>query len=238
MVPYLSEFLGTMMLVALGTGVCAAQNLDGSFFKNSGAVFTILGWGLAVMLPAMAFGVQSGAHFNPVLTVALAVAGSFEWNLVAGYILAQMLGGFLGACFVFLVYKDHFALTLENGATKEDLRGVFCCSPSIPNPGMNILGEAAATFFLIFFIMSIPQSAADSGLNYLFVYCTVMACGFSFGATTGFAMNPARDTAPRLAYRLLIKGNADWGYGWIPIVGPFIGGLAGGWLAKVVTGWL
>ncbi len=238
MIPYLSEFIGTAMLVILGDGVCASLALDGSLFKGAGPVYTMLGWGLAVMLPAMAFGAQSGAHFNPCLTVALAVIGAFDWGMVPGYIIAQMLGGFVGACLVALVFKDQFALSKKNGYEDGAIRGVFCTGPAIPNTVMNFIGELAATFFLVFFIVCITPTAGDVGLNYFFVYAIIMSCGFSLGSTTGFAMNPARDTAPRLAYTVLFKGDGAWGYSWIPIVGPLVGGILGALLGSVVTGWL
>ena len=238
MIKYLSEFLGTMLLVALGNGVCAAQNLDGSFFKKSGAVYTMLGWGLAVMLPAMAFGSQSGAHFNPAVTIGFAMIHKVEWSYVPGYIIAQLLGGFLGACIVYLVYKDHIALTLQNGAAKEDIRGIFCTSPAIRNYKSNFVSEMVATFMLVFFIVCIPSAAANTGMSSLLVFAIIMSCGFSFGATTGFAMNPARDTMPRLAYKLLIRGDADAAYAWVPIFGPIVGGILGALLGNLVVGWI
>lgn len=235
---YIAEFIGTILLVLLGDGVCASLSLDGSLFKGAGPIYTMLGWGLAVMLPAMAFGTQSAAHFNPALTISLAVIGAFPWSGVLGYIVAQMLGGFVGAILVYVVFHDQFKLTLDNGAAKEDLRGIFCTGPAIRNLPMNVIGEAFATFALVFFIVSIGTGAklvGDVGLNYFFVYGIIMSCGFSLGSTTGFAMNPARDTSPRLAYAVLFHGDADWGYAWVPIVGSLIGGIVGALLASYTT---
>lgn len=236
MIPYLSEFIGTAMLVILGDGVCVSNTFDGCLFKGSGPIYIMLGWGLAVMLPAMAFGVQSGAHFNPALTISLAVIGAFEWGMVPGYIICQMLGGFVGACILWLIFKDQFDQATDPGAIK----GVFCTGPAIRNIPMNILGEAAATFFLVFFIVTIPADAA-SGLGKFFVNGIIMSCGFSLGSTTGFAMNWARDISPRLAHQVLPipnKGDSDWGYAIVPIVGPLIGGILGALLGNIVVGWL
>ena len=237
MLSYMSEFIGTALLVLLGDGVCAAVNLEKSGFKGGGAVYIMLGWGLAVMLPAMAFGAQSGAHFNPVLTVGLAVIGAFPWAAVPGYIVAQMLGGLVGAILVWVVYRPQFAATED----ADTIRGTFCTSPQVRNIPQNILYEAAATFALVFFIVAIGHAGmtnvSDVGLNYFFVYAIIMSCGFSLGGTTGFAMNPARDLSPRIAHAILPipnKGSSDWGYALVPVVGPLIGAILGALLASAV----
>ncbi len=237
--PYLAEFIGTAMLVALGLGTNASNSLEGSLFKGAGPVYVMMGWGLAVMLPAMAFGAQSAAHYNPVLTLGLAIAGLFSWKLVFGYMVAQMLGGIVGACLMWVVFRDQFDLT-EKTFKEESIgtnRGVFCTGPGIDNPVQNLIGELMATFFLVFFITTIPSMAGSIGLNYFFVNCIIMSCGFSYGATTGFAMNPARDTAPRIAYAILPFHYKDpnWKYAWIPIVGPLIGSILGALLGSYVA---
>ena len=241
MYPYLSEFIGTAMLVILGDGVCASTGLEGSLFKGSGPVYVMLGWGLAVMLPAMSFGFQSAAHFNPALTIGLAIAGLFPWSMVLGYIVAQMCGGFVGAIIVYLVFKDQFKLTEDTFGEDSvgTCRGTFCTGPAIRNLAQNVVGEFAATFFLVFFIVCITPTAGTVGLNYFFVFSIIMCCGFSLGSTTGFAMNPARDTAPRLAYFLLPfkYKDADWAYAWVPIVGPILGSACGALLGSLVTSW-
>lgn len=234
MLSYLSEFVGTALLVLLGDGVCASLNLEKSGFKNAGPVFCMLGWGLAVMLPAMAFGVHSGAHFNPVLTIALAVIGSFPWAAVPGYIIAQMVGGFVGAILVWLVFRPQFNATEDAAAIK----GTFCTGPQVRSIPQNIFCEAAATFCLLFFIVMLGNTAGagDVGLNYFFIYGIIMSCGFSLGSTTGFAMNPARDIGPRLAHAILPiphKGDSDWSYAIVPVVGPLIGAVLGALVASV-----
>ncbi len=221
----LAEFIGTMFLVILGDGVCATVSLTKSGFKGAPSTHILMGWGMAVMLPAFAFGAVSGAHFNPAVTIACAIRGQLAGSLVVPYIIAQMLGGFVGACMVWLLYKDHFDAT-EEMATK---RGVFCTAPSIPNPTMNFLSEFFATFCLVFFLQTIPAAAGISAVSWGLVYGVIVSMGASFGGLTGYAMNAARDTAPRIAYMVLpIKGkkDPDWGgYGWIPAVAPICGGI-------------
>ena len=221
----IAEFVGTCFLVLLGDGVCANVNLTKSGMKGAPTTHILIGWGMAVMLPAFAFGAVSGAHFNPAVTIGVAIRGGMAWGEVVPYIIAQMLGGFVGACIVWLLYKDHFDAT-EDMATK---RGVFCTAPSIPNKGLNFLSEFVATFCLVFFLAAIPANAGESAVSWGLVYGVIVSMGASFGGLTGYAMNAARDTAPRIAYCVLpIKGkkDADWGgYGWIPAVAPICGGI-------------
>jgi len=224
---YLCELIGTAMLVLLGDGVCMNVSLNKSGFKGSSTTIIGIGWGLAVMVPAFMFG-YSGASFNPVLTIALAVVGNFAWAEVPGYIIAQMLGGFIGASVLSLVYKDHLDATEKEGGST---LGVYCTGPSIPNPPMNVLQEACATFVLVLAILAIPSNYA---LPNFAVFGIIMACGMSFGGLTGYAMNPARDLSPRIAHAVWRKGDNNWGYAWIPVVGPLIGALVAGLLWKVV----
>ncbi len=235
MYPYLAEFIGTAMLVFMGDGVSAANSLEGSLFKGSGAVFTMMGWGLAVALPAMCFGAASGASFNPCLTIGLAVAGSFDWGMVPGYVIAQMLGGFCGACIMWLFWKDQFDATEDPGT----ILGVFCTGPAIPNVAMNVLSEALATMMLVTYLVLIPADAAAMGMNFIYVWLIIMSMGYSLGGTTGFAMNPARDLSPRCAHAVLPipnKGDSNWGYAWVPVVGPLIGGIVGALLGTWIGG--
>ena len=230
---YLAEFVGTCLLVILGDGVCCNVNLNKSGFKGGGAVYILIGWGMAVMVPAFTFGAASGAHFNPAVTIGAAIRGGMEWGLVPGYIIAQMLGGFVGAAILMVLFADHIKAT-EDDAT---IRGCFCTGPSIPNVGLNFLSEFVATFVLVFTLASIPGNCGDSGLSWVLVYGVIVACGASFGGLTGYAMNAARDTAPRIAYMVLgpNKGKKDpnWGYGWIPLVAPICGGIVASlvWMA-------
>lgn len=220
---YIAEFVGTLILVLLGDGVCCNVSLEKSGFKGGGAVYILIGWGMAVMVPAFTFGSVSGSHFNPAVTIGAAIRGGFDWALVPGYIIAQMLGGFCGAAILMLLFKDHIKAT----ATDDVVRGCFCTAPSIPNAFLNFLSEFVATFVLVFTLASIP---ADAGaVTWPLVYGVIVACGASFGGLTGYAMNAARDSAPRFAYQLLApnfgKKNANWAYGWIPLVAPICGGI-------------
>jgi glycerol uptake facilitator protein len=162
MLPYIAEFLGTMLLIILGDGVVANVTLNKSGMKGAGSIQITLAWGLAVMLPAFIFGAASGAHFNPALTLALAIEGSLAWGLVPGYIAAQFAGAILGAVIVYLMFKDQFDAT-EDPGTK---LGVFSTGPSIPNLPRNIFCEAVATFVLVFAIKGVP-AAAPAGVSNL-----------------------------------------------------------------------
>lgn len=233
MLPYIAEFVGTMLLILLGDGVVANVTLNKSGMKGAGSIQITLAWGLAVMLPAFIFGEASGASFNPALTIALAVNGSFAWSMVPGYIIAQIAGAFVGACLVYILFKEQFDAT-ENPAAK---LGVFSTGPSVPNTGLNILSEAIGTFVLIFAILGLAQVPnLDAGLAKLLVFGIIVSIGMSLGGLTGYAINPARDLGPRLAHAVLPikgKGSSNFAYGLIvPIIGPVLGGL----VAVVVYG--
>lgn len=235
MLPYLGEFLGTMILILLGDGVVANVSLNKSGMKGAGPVHITIGWGFAVMLPAFIFGAASGAHFNPALTVALAIAGSFSWSMVPGYIIAQMLGGILGGCLVYVLYKGQF----EETEDPNTLRGVFCTSPSIENKPLNFLSEIVGTFVLVFAIEGIGNVAGVGtiGLNYIFVFAIIVSIGMSLGGLTGYAINPARDIGPRIAHAILPikgKGSSRWDYAIVPLIGPMIGGALASWVFMAI----
>lgn len=227
MLPYIAEFLGTMLLILLGDGVVANVTLNKSGMKGAGSIQITFAWGLAVMLPAFIFGAASGAHFNPALTIALAVDGSMGWDLVPGYVIAQFAGAFTGACLVYILFKGQFDETPDAGTKL----GVFSTGPSIPNLPLNILSEAIGTFVLVFAIKGTNNVAGlgDMGLNYIFVFAIIVSIGMSLGGLTGYAINPARDLGPRLAHFLLPikgKGDSNWNYGVVTLVGPIIGAVA------------
>lgn len=227
MLPYIAEFVGTMLLILLGDGVVANVTLNKSGMKGAGSIQITFAWGLAVLLPAFIFGAASGAHFNPALTIALAADGSLAWSLVPGYIIAQLAGAFLGACLVYILYKGQFDAT-EDAGTK---LGVFSTGPSVPNTGLNILSEAIGTFVLVFAIKGLAQvpDLAD-GTGKFLVFAIIVSIGMSLGGLTGYAINPARDLGPRLAHAILPiheKGSSNFRYGLIvPIIGPIVGALA------------
>ena len=217
------EFIGTLVLVLLGDGVCAATSLNHCKAKGGGWVVIALGWGFAVMTGVLIAGPVSGAHLNPVVTLGLALAGLFPWASVAGYVVAQMLGGFVGAVLVWLFYKDHYKATQDQPDT---ILGTFCTMPAIKNPWRNFLSEVIATWLLVFAILAIGQDAGFGSLSPFPVTCIIMSIGMSLGATTGYAMNPARDLSPRCAHAVLpIAGKRDsgWWYSWIPVAGPAVG---------------
>ena len=225
MLPYIAEFLGTMILILLGDGVVANVTLNKSGMKGGGSIQITLAWGLAVMVPAFIFGAASGAHFNPALTLALAVDGSLAWGLVPGYIVAQFAGAFVGAVLVYVLFKCQFDAT-EDAGTK---LGVFATGPSIPNYTFNMLSEIIGTFVLVFGIKGISQVAGIApGLSNFLVFGIIVSIGMSLGGLTGYAINPARDIGPRLAHAILPikgKGSSNWKYAIVTLVGPIVGAL-------------
>ncbi len=216
------ELIGTLVLVLLGDGVCAAVSLNKSKAQGAGWTVIALGWGFAVMTGVLIAGPVSGAHLNPVVTLGLAIAGVFPWASVGGYIAAQMIGGFLGACLVYAFYKDHYDATADSPDT---LLGTFCTMPAIHSPFRNFLCELIATCLLVFVILALGKhGGTDFGA--FPVTCVIMSLGMSLGGTTGYALNPARDLSPRCAHALLpIKGKRDslWSYAWVPVLGPAAG---------------
>lgn len=230
---FLAEFLGTMILILLGDGVVAAVALNKSKAQNGGWIVVTAAWACAVAIPALIFGAASGAHFNPALTIALAAIGNFSWNLVPAYIAAQYLGAMAGATLVWLAYLPHWSQT-EDKASK---LGVFCTAPAIRHTVGNLITEIIGTFMLVFGILGLGQVKMADGLGTVCVGLLILVIGLSLGAPTGYAINPARDLGPRIAHAILPiagKGGSDWGYAWIPVVGPIIGGLIGAGVFKLV----
>lgn len=234
MFPALAEFLGTALLIILGDGVVANVLLSRSKAYNAGWIVITSGWALGVFVAVFAVGRISGAHLNPAVSVAMALAGDFPWASVPAYILAQVLGAVAGALIVWLAFLPHWKITDD----PEAKRSVFCTSPAIRCAPANVLCEAIGTFVLLFGIFCMkgasgqPPGAAvypiDLGaLGALPVALLVLAIGLSLGGPTGYAINPARDFGPRLAHAILPiagKGPSDWGYAWIPVAGPLAGG--------------
>ena len=235
MLPYIAEFVGTCMLIILGDGVVANVTLNKSGMKGAGSIQITFAWGLAVLVPAFIFGEASGASFNPALTLALAADGSFAWSMVPGYIVAQTAGAFLGACIVYILFKEQFDATEDPGSKL----GCFSTGPSVPNMPLNILSEAIGTFVLVFAIKGIGNvTGLSTGVDKLFVFGIIVSVGMSLGGLTGYAINPARDLGPRLAHAVLPiqgKGDSNFGYGLIvPIIGPILGALAAVGLYAVI----
>lgn len=223
---FTSELFGTALLILLGNGVVAGVVLKGTKNENSGWIVITIGWALAVVMGVYVAGKVSGAHLNPAVTISLAAAGKFEWGKVGLYIAAQMLGAILGSVLVWLQYLPHWARTDDQGAKL----AVFCTAPAIRNTTGNFISEFIGTFVLMFGLMAIGANNFADGLNPLAVGALILAIGHSLGGTTGYAINPARDLGPRIAHALLPiagKGGNDWGYAWIPVVAPILGGIAG-----------
>src|SRR5438128_650128 len=225
MSPFLGEFVGTALLLILGDGVVANVVLDKTKGNNSGWIVITFGWAMAVFVGVFVSAAASGAHLNPAVTVALAAAGKFEWSLVPVYLIAQMLGACLGAFLVWAHYKSHFDVT----ESPEGKLAVFCTAPAIRAAGLNLVSEIIGTAVLVYAVLHITSPSSGLGsLDALPVALVVLVIGLSLGGTTGYAINPARDLGPRLMHALLPlpnKGNSDWNYAWIPVLGPMIGGL-------------
>lgn len=231
MSPIVAEFVGTMILVLLGNGVCANVNLKKTFGNNGGWIVITTGWAMAVTFAVYLVNAHSGAHLNPAVTIGLAAIGKFGWMKVGGYIGAQMAGGVVGATLVWLSYLPHWKETSDTGS----IRGCFCNTPAIPNTFANLITEIIGTFVLVLGVLAIltpenlvPNSGFKEGLSPCLVGLMIWSVGLSLGGATGYAINPARDLGPRIAHAILPitgKGNSGWGYSWIPVVGPVVGGV-------------
>lgn len=227
--PYVGELIGTLILMILGNGVNANTSLKDTYGNNSGWVVTSFGWGLAVFTAVFVAGSSSGAHINPAVTIGLAVAGKFSWSMVPGYIGMQMLGAFLGAWGAYLQYRPHFAATEDPDAKL----GLFSTGPAIKSTIDNFISEVLGTFVLVFAIFFLVSGDGLGSLSALPVALLVVVIGMALGGSTGYAINPARDLGPRIFHAIApISGKRDsnWGYAWIPVIGPITGGV----LAAVV----
>jgi glycerol uptake facilitator protein len=241
MQPFLAELIGTMILVILGDGVVANVVLRRTKGSQGGWIVITTGWAMAVALAVYCVGRISGGHLNPAVTIGLAAIDQFEWSQVANYVLAQMIGAILGAIVVWLAYIKHFAATEEPGPKL----GVFCTGPEIRSLGANFMTEAIGTAMLLFGVLAIAGNADEfvgapggvdlsvvfaTGINPLLVGVLVWGIGLSLGGPTGYAINPARDLGPRIAHAFLPipnKGDSDWGYALVPVLGPIAGGVLG-----------
>ncbi|HEY8185627.1 MAG TPA: MIP/aquaporin family protein [Pyrinomonadaceae bacterium] len=244
---YLAEAIGTMILLILGDGVVANVLLNKSKGQHGGWMVITTAWGLAVIIAIFCVGRISGAHLNPAVTVSLAAIGSFPWAKVPGYILAQVVGAFFGAVVVWVLYLPHFAET-----EGKDLKlAVFCTAPAIRRPVSNFIAEVIGSAILLFGILAIAANAQklstptgidlslvfSQGIQPILVGFLVWGIGLSLGGPTGYAINPARDLGPRLAHAVLPiagKGKSDWGYAWIPVIAPLIGGVMGAGLFVII----
>ncbi|MCY4161035.1 MAG: aquaporin family protein [Flavobacteriaceae bacterium] len=235
--PLIGELVGTFFLLLLGTGVVANVLLNKTKASSQTQWLIITcAWGLAVFVGVYISAPSSGAHINPAITLALAIAGKFSWSLVPGYLLSQLLGAMAGSWVAYLVYIEHYRITDNENI----VRGSFCTAPAIRHKVNNLFSELVGTFVLVIgvlFIAGPSMTISDAqvtnfglgSLDALPVALLVWVIGMALGGTTGYAINPARDFGPRLVYQLIPRKNksADWNYSWIPILGPLLGGLVG-----------
>lgn len=238
---YIAEFLGTAILILLGDGVVANVLLKNSKGEASGWIVITFGWGMAVALAVYTVGSVSGAHINPAVTLGLASIGEFSWAQVPGYIVAQFLGAAVGAALVYLTYLPHWGLTEDPGLKL----AVFSTGPEVRDFPKNAVTEVIGTAMLLLGVLGITAGAGGAvgetaneqlqalygaGIAPLIVGLLVFAIGLSLGGPTGYAINPARDLGPRIVHAVLPipgKGESDWQYSWVPVVGPIIGGIIG-----------
>ena len=237
---FMGELVGTAILILLGDGVVANVVLKDTKGSGSGWIVITWGWAIAVFVAVFCVAPFSGAHLNPVVTIALAVAGKFPWAQVPTYLAAQFIGGALGALLMWIHFYPHFAAT-EDGNRK---LAVFCTGPAIRHTALNFLSEVIGSFVLIFAVLHIAganvaglagRPGGLGALDALPVALLVLTIGLSLGGTTGYAINPARDLSPRLVHHLVPmpggKRDSDWGYAWIPVVAPVVGAV----LASLAT---
>ena len=231
MSPFLAELIGTMVLIVLGDGVVANVALKQTKGHDGGWIVVTAGWAFAVTIAVYLVNSISGAHLNPAVTIAMWSLGKITFDVAVNYIIAQMIGAFLGAVLVWLAYLPHWSATEDKGTKL----GVFCTGPAIRKPGANLITEIIGTFILVLGVLAVmrpenlvPNTGFDKGLAPALVGVIVWAIGLSLGGPTGYAINPARDLGPRIAHFVLPipgKGDSDWGYAWVPIAGPIMGGL-------------
>ncbi|PQJ80532.1 MIP/aquaporin family protein [Polaribacter porphyrae] len=242
---FVAEIIGTFLLILLGGGVVANVVLEKTKSNDLGWMVITTAWGFAVFVGVSVAGPYSGAHLNPAVTIGLAVAEKFEWNLVLGYIIAQFIGAMLGSFLVWVMYRDHFKVTADGELKK----AVFCTAPAIRNYSSNLISEIIGCFVLVFVVLYFTDANLNDvdnrqipiglgSLGALPVAILVWGIGLSLGGTTGYAINPARDLGPRIVHAILPiknKVSSDWSYAWVPIIGPIIGAVAAALLSIFLT---
>lgn len=221
---FTGELIGTFLLILLGNGVVANVVLNKTKGQNSGWIVITFGWAIAVFVGVFVASKPSGAHINPAVTLAFAMLEKIEWSEVPQYLGGQMVGAMLGAFVMWASYRQHFTATDDVAAKL----AAFSTGPAIRNPLQNLISEIIGTFVLVFAVLFIVSPSSSLGaLDALPVALLVLGIGLSLGGPTGYAINPARDLGPRIMHAILPlgkKGSSDWGYAWVPVVGPLIGG--------------
>jgi len=247
--PFFAELIGTAILIILGNGVVANVVLNRTKGQGGGWILITAGWGMAVYVGVFCVNRYSGAHLNPAVTIALAAGGKLPLPTAGAYLAAQMIGAIIGAVLVYVFYRPHYELTDDADAKL----ATFATGPAIRNIPAAFICETIGTFMLVFPILCMVEPTIDMGgaseqqkrsvtvglgaLGALPVGLLVFAIGMSLGGTTGYAINPARDLGPRIAHAILPipgKRDSDWGYAWVPVVGPIVGGLIAALLGKFV----
>ena len=225
-----AEVIGTALLILLGNGVVAGVLLHSSKAENAGWIVITFGWGMAVMVAVYVVGQFDGAHLNPAVTLGLAIRGTshggIAWSKVPEYLGGEFVGAFIGATLVWIAYYVHWAPTEDTGAKL----ACFSTGPAIRNPVANFATEAIGTFVLVLGILGIVGNKAlgTTDLAPLLIGLLIFAIGLSLGGPTGYAINPARDLGPRIMHSVLPikgKGTSEWGYAWVPVIGPLIGAV-------------
>ncbi|AKJ14484.1 glycerol transporter [Streptomyces incarnatus] len=236
---FVGEVIGTAILILFGAGVCAAVTLRYSKARASGWVVIAFGWGFGVLAGAYTAAPLSGGQLNPAVTIGIAI-DTGKWGKVWVYLLGQLVGAMLGAVLAYLVYLAQFQANVRKSGTTEGTAdepvptlGIFSTIPEIRNPVANLITEIIATVSLVLPILAfgLTKGLGESGTTVLIVSLLVVGIGLSLGGPTGYAINPARDLGPRIVHTFLPipnKGTSDWGYAWIPVVGPLIGGALAG----------
>lgn len=239
-----AEFIGTALLMLLGTGVCANNTLNKAYGQGTGWVLISFGWGFAVFVAVAVAAPFSGAHINPAVTIGLAMAEKFAWTNVLGFVIAQLGGAFTGSMLAWFLYSSQYNETTD----ADSILGTFSTGPAIPNTFKNLFSEILGTFTLVFVVLYL-SGASISGNNIedtkiglgsigaLPVALLVVAIGMSLGGTTGYAINPARDLGPRILHSIAPikhKGDSNWKYAWIPVVGPILGAIIAALLYRVL----
>jgi glycerol uptake facilitator protein len=253
---FIGETIGTAILILLGAGVVAAVVLKASKARNAGWLAITFGWGFAVLTAVYISAPLSGAHLNPAVTLGIAIKDN-DWSNVPTYFAGQLLGAMIGAALAWVAYYGQFHAHLTDReivggpgtqstkaveareAQAGPVLGVFSTGPEIRNVAMNLATEIIGTFVLVLAVLT--QGLNDNGnglgtLGALITALVVVGIGLSLGGPTGYAINPARDLGPRIVHALLPlpnKGGSDWGYAWIPVVGPLIGAAIAAGLYKL-----
>ncbi len=234
MTPFFGEFIGTGMIILLGQGVVANVLLPKSKGQNGGWIVISFGWAIGVFVGVYCSAASSSAHLNPAVTLAFAALGKFPWEKVPLYVAAQLLGAMAGSAMAWLCYRGHFAEPADANAKL----AIFCTGPAIRKPIDNLLTEIIGTFALILGVLFIAAPSNSLGaLDALPVALLVLGIGLSLGGPTGYAINPARDLGPRIMHMILPipgKRDSDWGYAWVPVIGPVLGGLLAAGVFKLL----